>query len=141
MLNLRLVIDPNVVVSAALKPQGLQRTALILAATEPARLYVSEPILQEYSEVLARRLLHIRKGIRLQILQLIRSRSSLVSPQRRLQAASDPDDNIFLECAEAARADYLVTGNPRHFPRFWRSTKVVTSREFIEIAAPHLLGS
>ena len=55
MLNLRLVIDTNVVVSAALKPQGLQRMALILAATKPARLYVSEPILEEYSEVLARK--------------------------------------------------------------------------------------
>ena len=89
--------------------------------------------MKEYSEVLARSQLHIRKGIHIQILQLIRSRSFLVSPQRRLEAASDPDDNIFLECAEAARADYLVTGNPRHFPRFWRSTKVITSREFLEM--------
>jgi predicted nucleic acid-binding protein len=30
----------------------------------------------------------------------------------------DPDDNKFLECADAARADYLVTGNQGHFPRF-----------------------
>ena len=30
--------------------------------------------------------------------------------------ASDPDDNIFLECAAAAQADYLVTGNQGHFP-------------------------
>jgi putative PIN family toxin of toxin-antitoxin system len=140
MLNLRLVIDTNVVVSAALKPRGLQRVVLILAVTKPARLYVSQPILKEYSELLARSLLHIRKGIRTQILQMIRNRSFPVSPQRRLEVASDPDDNLFLECAEAARADYLITGNLKHFPRFWRSTKVVSSREFIEIAAPHLLG-
>jgi putative PIN family toxin of toxin-antitoxin system len=139
MLNLRLVIDTNVVVSAALKPQGLERVALILAVTKPARLYVSDPILDEYSEVLARSMLHIRKGIRAQILQMIRNRSILVSPQRNLDVTSDPGDNVFLECAEAARADYLITGNLRHFPRFWRSTKVVSSREFIEIAAPHLL--
>jgi putative PIN family toxin of toxin-antitoxin system len=139
MLNLRLVIDTNVVVSAALKPQGLQRVALVLAITKPARLYVSEPILDEYSEVLARSLLHIRKGIRTQVLQMIRNRSFLVSPQRDLDVAFDPDDNLFLECADAARADYLITGNLKHFPRFWRSTKVVTCREFMEIAAPHLL--
>ena len=139
MLNLRLVIDTNVVVSAALRPQGLQRVVLVLAVTKPARLYISEPILDEYSEVLARSLLHIRKGIRTQILQMIRNRSFLVSPQRNLDAAYDPDDNLFLECAEAGRADYLITGNPRHFPRFWRSTKIVTLREFIEMAAPHLL--
>jgi predicted nucleic acid-binding protein len=51
----------------------------------------------------------------------------------------DPDDNKFLECADAARADYLVTGNQRHFPRFWKQTKVITSREFISIVAPHLI--
>jgi putative PIN family toxin of toxin-antitoxin system len=140
MLNLRLVIDTNVVVSAALKPRGLQRIVLILAVTKPARLYVSQPILDEYSELLARSMLQIRKGIRTQILQMIRNRSFPVSPQRRLEVTSDPDDNIFLECAEAARADYLITGNLKHFPRFWRSTKVVSSREFMEIAAPHLLG-
>ena len=139
MLNLRLVLDTNLLVSAALKPKGLERTALVLAVTRPARLYVSEPILDEYAEVLARRMLYIRMGMRAQILQMVRNRSFLVSPQRSLDAASDPGDNKFLECAEAARADYLITGNLRHFPRFWRSMKIITSREFIEIVAPHLL--
>ena len=46
----------------------------------------------------------------------------------------------FLECADAARADYLVTGNQRHFPRFWKQTKVITSREFIGVVAPHLIA-
>jgi hypothetical protein len=41
MLPLRLVIDTNVVVSAALKPDGLQRTVPLLALTKPARLYGS----------------------------------------------------------------------------------------------------
>ena len=54
MLPLRLVIDTNVVISAAIKPAGLQRTVLLLAITKPARLYMSRPILEEYSEVLAR---------------------------------------------------------------------------------------
>lgn len=50
MLPLRLVIDTNVLISAAIKPAGLQRTVLLLALTKPARLYVSRPILEEYSE-------------------------------------------------------------------------------------------
>jgi predicted nucleic acid-binding protein len=36
MLPLRLVIDTNVLISAALKPEGLQRTTFLLAATKPA---------------------------------------------------------------------------------------------------------
>ncbi len=139
MIPLRLVIDTNIVVSAALKPDGLQRTVLLLAITKPARLYVSDPILAEYALVLARPELKIRKGVRQQLLQLIRSRAHRVAPAKRLQVTADPDDNIFLECADAARADYLVTGNTRHFPKFWKKTKVITSREFINVVAPHLI--
>jgi len=139
MFPLRLVIDTNVLVSAALKPAGLQRTVLLLAITKPARLYVSRPILEEYSEVLARPDLHISKGLRQQLLQLIKNQSHIVAPTQRLQVTSDPDDNIFLECADTARADYLVTGNQKHFPKFWRKTKIITPREFISIVAPHLI--
>jgi putative PIN family toxin of toxin-antitoxin system len=139
MLSLRLVMDTNVLVSAALKPEGLQRTTLLLAITKPARFYVSRPILEEYADVLSREELAIRRGIRQQLLQLIKNHSHVVNPSRRLEVASDPDDNIFLESADAARADYLITGNPKHFPRFWKNTKIITSREFISLAAPHLL--
>jgi putative PIN family toxin of toxin-antitoxin system len=139
MLALRLVVDTNVLVSAALKPESLQRTVLLIALTRPARLYVSQPILDEYAEVLARPELRIRKGLRLQLLQLIENSCTLVVPKYTLEVTSDPDDNQFIECADAGRADYRITGNLKHFPRFWKGTKVISPREFIEMAAPHLL--
>ncbi len=139
MLALRLVIDTNVLVSAALEPDGLQRTTFLLAITKPARLYVSPPILEEFSEVLSRPELSIRKGLRLRLLQLIKNRSYAVTPSRRLAVTSDPDDNIFVECADAARADFLITGNRKHFPAFWKNTKIITPREFVSLVAPHLI--
>lgn len=139
MIPLRLVVDTNIVVSAALKPEGLQRTVLLLALTKPARLYVSRPIFEEYKTVLVRPELQIRKALRQQFLQLIENRAQFVAPTRQLLVTADPNDNIFVECADAARADYLVTGNVRHFPRFWKRTKIITSREFLSMAAPHLL--
>jgi len=139
MIPLRLVVDTNILVSAALKPEGLQRTVLLLAITKPARLYVTEAILAEYREVLARPELNIRKGLRHQLLDLIKNHATLVRVARPLQVAKDPGDDKFLECADAARADYVLTGNQRHFPKFWKKTKVITSREFISIVAPHLL--
>jgi putative PIN family toxin of toxin-antitoxin system len=139
MLPLRLVLDTNIIVSAALKPDGLQRTVLLLAMRRPARLYVSASILLEYRIVLSRRELKISKGLRRQFLQRIEDISHLVSPWRQIQVTSDPDDNIFLECADTARADYLVTGNTRHFPKFWKQTKIVTSLELVTLIAPHLV--
>jgi putative PIN family toxin of toxin-antitoxin system len=140
MLPLRLVLDTNIVVSAALKPAGLQRTVFLLALTKPARLYLSPPVLAEYGTVLSRVELHIRKGLRQQLLQLLENRAYFVAPSSSLQVTSDPADNIFLECADAARADYLITGNQRHFPKFWKKTKIITSREFMGIVGPHLLS-
>ena len=140
MFPLRLVIDTNVLISAAIKPAGLQRTVLLLAITKPARLYVSRSILQEYGEVLARPELKIRKGLRQQFLQLIKNHSYIVAPAQQLEVTGDPDENIFLECADAAKADYLVTVNQKHFPKFWKKTKVITPREFVGLAAPHLIS-
>jgi len=139
VIPLRLVIDTNVVVSAALNPEGLQRTVVLLAMTKPARWYVSDPIVSEYATVLARPELKIRKSMRQQLVQLIRNHSRVVTPSRLPQVTSDPDDNIFVECADAARADYLVTGNQRHFPKFWKNTKIISSSEFLSVIAPHLL--
>ncbi len=139
MIPLRLVIDTNVVVSAALKPEGLQRTVVLLAMAKPARWYVSDPIVSEYTMVLARPELKIRRSMRQQLLQLIKNHTRVVTPSRVAQVTSDPDDNIFVECADAARADYLVTGNQRHFPKFWKNTKIISSSEFLSVIAPHLL--
>lgn len=139
MIALRLVIDTNVVVSAALKPDGLQRTVLLLALKAPVRWYVSREILAEYAAVLARPELKIRRGLRVQFLQLIRNSALLIAASRLPSVTKDPADSIFIECADAARADYLITGNQRHFPRFWKNTKIISSREFLTIVTPHLL--
>lgn len=122
-----------------MKPDGIQRIVVLLALTKPARWYVSEAILREYQDVLHRPELRIRRGLRQQLIQLIRNRAHRIVPMRTLHVTPHLGDNKFLECADAARADYLVTGNQRHFPTYWKKTKVISTREFIMLVAPHLL--
>lgn len=138
MLPLRLVIDTNVVVSGALKPRGLERTALVFALTPPAAMFVTGDILAEYEEVLRRPELRIPVSDRQELLDLIAGRSRLVVPTRKLTVSGDPDDNVFVECADAARADYLITGNTKHFPKYWRNTKIINARELLNIIGPHM---
>ena len=76
MLPLRRVLDTNVVVSAALKPDGLQPTVLLMALSKPARLFISDAVLAEYQDVLARPELRIRKGVQRQIVDLTKTISS-----------------------------------------------------------------
>jgi uncharacterized protein len=55
---------------AALRVESLERTTFLVATSKSARLDVSDPILEEYEEVLSRPELSIRRGIRLQLLQI-----------------------------------------------------------------------
>ncbi|HYR91238.1 MAG TPA: PIN domain-containing protein [Terriglobia bacterium] len=43
---------------------------------------------------------------------------------------ADLDDSPFLECALDGRADYLITGNKRHFPSW---TIIITPRDFLKL--------
>jgi predicted nucleic acid-binding protein len=60
----------------------------------------------------------------------------LVRPANAVEASPDEADNRFLECAETIDAEFLITGNKRHFPKTWKGTKVVNAREFLEQVVP-----
>ncbi len=129
---IRVVLDTNVIVSALLRSGGLPEAVFNLAIGGVIQAYASEPILAEYEEVLRRPRLAIDPDKVTIAVSRIRAAMKLVLPTMRVTAALDPDDNVFLECAEAARADYLVTGNRRHFPERWRGTWVVSPRQFMD---------
>jgi putative PIN family toxin of toxin-antitoxin system len=129
---IRVVIDTNVLVSALLTSGGLPEAVINLAISGEVHWFASESVLAEYEEVLKRPRLAIDSVKAADAMARIRAIVSVVSPAVRVAAAGDPDDNQFLECAEAAQADYLVTGNIRHFPEVWKETQVVTPREFID---------
>ncbi|MGH7815441.1 MAG: putative toxin-antitoxin system toxin component, PIN family [Candidatus Binataceae bacterium] len=135
---IRVVLDTNVVVSAHLNGAGLEALVFDLATAGRVRLCVSASILEEYAEVLSRDKFKLPSELLAKSLARVRAAAQLVVPRRSVAAASDPADNRFLECAEAARAGYLITGNRRHFPLRWGRTRVVNAREFIALAAPIL---
>jgi len=65
-------------------------------------------------------------------LHAIREQGFWVRPAAQVRVCSDPDDDVFLECAQAAQAEYLVTGNIGHFPTSWARTRVVTARWLLD---------
>ena len=114
---IRVVIDTNVLVSGLLTSGGLPEAVINLAISGEVQWFASPSVLAEYEEVLKRPRLAIDSRKAADAMARIRAVVSLVSPAVRVAAASDRDDNQFLECAEAAQAHYLVTGNIRHFRR------------------------
>lgn len=133
---IRVVLDTNVIVSAFLTERGLEAKVLRLVLTGHLVMYVSEPILAEYAGVLHREKFQADPGQKEYFLSQLGEACVHVQPHRRLSVSSDPADNRLLECAEAAEADYLVTGNKRHFPKEWKGTQVVNARELLAIIGP-----
>lgn len=132
---IRVVLDTNIVISATLRAGGLPEAIFNLTIDGLIQLCVSKPVLAEYEEVLRRARLAIPPEKVANALARIRGRSDLVAPTVKVRECSDPDDDIFLECAEAAQADDLVTGNRKDFPDDWKKTRIVTPREFPGIIA------
>jgi len=134
----RLVLDTNVVVSAHLKEEGFERFVLDLALNHKLQLFVSDEILEEYRNVLSRPRLKINAEKAAVSLHLIEKTSKKVHPKIKVTEAKDPDDNKFLECAEEAGADFLVTGNKKHFPKQWQGTRILNARELLQEITPDL---
>jgi len=132
----RVVLDTNVVVSAMLAEHGNEAQVLKLACAGELLVFVTEEILAEYDEVLHRP--HFRHFTEANIQANLDglSRGQFVQPGFRLTVSPDAKDNRFLECAQAADADFLVTGNKRHFPAVWNHTKIVNARELLEAILP-----
>src|ERR1035438_6018942 len=128
---IRVVLDTNVLVSANLSDEGLEALVVSLALNQKIPLHASDPILQEYERVLLYPRLKFEPKQVTRFIARLRRGSVLVTPTRTLSASPDEADNRFLECAEAARADFLVTGNKKHFPTRWKATEVVNTREFL----------
>jgi len=132
------VLDTNVVVSAHLKSEGFERFVLDLALARKIQMYFSGEILEEYVAVLSRKKFGINPDLLANSLQLIEFSGQLVKPTKTVRAALDPDDNKFLEVALEVGAEYLVTGNKKHFPKRFGKTQVVNARELVSGLIPDL---
>lgn len=130
---IRVVLDTNVVVSALLQPLGPSGHVLRLALSGSIHCYVSGPTFAEYDEVIRRPRFKRSEEMITDVLSAIRESAHWVRPTVLIRACSDPDDDIFLECAQACRASYLITGNAKDFPNEWLGTRVVTPRQFLNI--------
>jgi uncharacterized protein len=122
----RVVFDTNIIVSALLQPRGPSAQLFVLALSDAIQFCVTGSIYTEYDEVIRRPRFKRTEEMITGTLEAIRTKALWFRPTEQVKACADPDDDIFLECAQAAHADYLVTGNLRHFPATWQECRIVT---------------
>ncbi|GHC76306.1 putative toxin-antitoxin system toxin component, PIN family protein [Pseudorhodoferax aquiterrae] len=111
---MRLVLDTNVVASAILWG-GTPRQVLQAARDKRVRLFTSTALLAELTDILGRRKFDRKIAASgLTVDQIVDGYVALATPMRPAptpRIAPDPDDDVVVGTALAARADGIVTGD------------------------------
>src|ERR1039458_9626381 len=128
----RVVLDTNVVVSALLKPHGLEDQVLRLALVGRLLLCLTPEVLAEYARVLASPKFKLQPEEVATVLQQLENAGSLFRPARSLKISEHEPDNRFYECADAAQAAFVITGNLKHFKKDYPPTKIVNARMLLD---------
>ena len=128
----RIVVDSNVYISALVFGGVPQAVFDVIESQATLELCISRPIMEEVAEVLARKFDWTQAELEGFLPPLWR-RCIAVTPTAAVRVCDDPDDNRILECAQAAGASFIVTGDD-DLLRLKRlgQTKIVTPRGFVD---------
>ena len=129
-----IVLDTNVIVSGILKPFSKAASILRLVADGTIQLAYDLRLLSEYQDVLSRPKFNFAKENVDAFLAQIEEEGFLVSIKPLEIHLPDSDDEPFLEVALSGKAEAIVTGNKRHFPRRkCGGVRILSPAEFPEL--------
>ena len=127
---IRAVVDTNVLVSALISPFGNEALVVLAVARGRVQPCLTDAILQEYAGVLARPKFAFSTDEILSLMELMQARGELSVPPATPFHSPDLGGAKFLACAAAGAAEFLVTGNKRHFPQArYGPTRIVSAGE------------
>jgi uncharacterized protein len=122
---MKVVLDTNVLLTIISERSSIHDIFMAFVE-EQYTLCVTTDILMEYEEVITRHMGHITA---VNVLQIIENALNVLYINRYYAwhiIETDPDDNKFVDCAIAANAKYIVTGD-RHF-------NIVKSIDFLKLS-------
>ncbi len=136
---MKVVLDVNVLVSAAIQRLGKSRKILAMAGID-FEWMTCNYILRKVVNVLSCRHIQKKYGVWLtpqnqkKYIQAIRQIARIVKVHSHINVIGDQDDDIVLACAKDSQSDYLVSGDPhlkdlKEFADF----KIVSPDEFLKI--------
>lgn len=128
------MLDTNVLVSGILSPNGPPAAVLRALLTERVTLCFDERIVSEYRDVLTRTKFSFDRDLIEELIGFFEAAGSPTLAAPLAVTLPDPWDQMFIEVAVSSNADFLVTGNLKHFPETARAgVSVISPREFLDV--------
>lgn len=129
---MKVVFDSNIYVSALVFPGGVAEEALRAANERRFSLALSREIIAEVLEVLSRKFSRDSENLARAALA-IAATTELVTTSSHVDVLADAPDNRILECALAAHADVVVTGDRQMLALgTWQGIEMLSLREFMD---------
>jgi putative PIN family toxin of toxin-antitoxin system len=131
---MRVVLDTNVVVSALLTHYGTCQKVLD-HVLENETFCLSQKVFDEYADVLLRPKIQLDQADVNDFLERLMVQRQWAEHAPAPIQTIDPNDQMFLDLAFAAMADFLVTGNKKDYPlRVPIPFKILTPAEYLKVA-------
>jgi uncharacterized protein len=108
---MKVVVDTNVVISAALKDRDPEAIILFVVERPEFEWIVSAAILEEYKAVLRREKFGLPEDLLHRWDEMFGMLTTTVEVDVEIDFPRDRKDAKFLECAMVADAEYLITGD------------------------------
>ena len=102
--------DTNILVSGFTSPEGRASQAMVNITLGHDDLFISQPIIEELLWVLEQKFNWSAAALA-SVDGWIARNCQIVSPEETLSVLADEPDNRILECAVAANAEVIVTGD------------------------------
>jgi putative PIN family toxin of toxin-antitoxin system len=108
---MRVVIDTNILVSAAVVGRDPEAVILYIVSNPEIEWIVSSEILTEYQEVLSRPRLKLSEEQKQRWFDVLNAATTTVDVAVEVDFPRDRKDAKFLACAVTANVDFLVSGD------------------------------
>jgi putative PIN family toxin of toxin-antitoxin system len=127
---MKVVIDTNVIVSALMNANGTPAKIMALILNGKVKILYDNRIIFEYIDVLSRKDFGFDIEIINDIIDYIRTEGEFVNSEYMNIEFIDETDKKFYEVHKFGEAQYLITGNTKHFPK---EDSIIIPKNFLEI--------
>jgi len=129
---LKVVFDTNIFISAFVVPGGKAEEAYLHALRGDIILCTSVAILTETAKKLREKFDWEEKEI-IRLLRKISKVAEIIKIQPHLHILADEPDNRVIECATAAKADFVITGDKHLLTlEHFETTEIIKLADFLK---------
>jgi putative PIN family toxin of toxin-antitoxin system len=127
---MKIVLDTNIIVSAFINPRGIPGEILSLLLAKKITICYDNKIFSEYMEVLKKSKFKFDNALVDEFLDFIKENGEYIVAVPQTVKFEDEDDKAFYDVYKSSDANYIITGNKKHFPN---ENNIITPREYIEL--------